>query len=304
MASHYEILDVNKDASGVEIKKAYRMKSLHYHPDRNDSLDAEARMSEINEAYEILSDPIKKKHYDLEQKLKDIPFGYPFMQVPTQAVDEQDIQELFSSLFGGNTQMFQHRDIPMEELFSRNPFHKKNKKPDPITMTLHITLEQSYNGCSIPLEIIRWAVIGDEKIQEEETVYVDIYEGIDNNEIITLEKMGNVTEEQIQGDVKITIQIDNETQFQRDGLDLFYTKTITLKEALCGFSFELIHFQSRKLNCNNNSKMTIVKPDMKKVIPKLGMKRNGNIGNLIIVFKIQFPDSLEQRQIEQLQSIL
>ena len=83
--------------------------------------------------------------------------------------------------------MFQPRDIPMVELFTRNPFHKKNKKPDPITMTLHITLEQSYNGCSIPLEIIRWAVIGDEKIQEEETVYVDIYEGIDNNNTMALD---------------------------------------------------------------------------------------------------------------------
>lgn len=300
MSSYYEILDVNKAASGVEIKKAYRTKSLHYHPDRNDSLDAELRMSEINEAYETLSDPMKKKQYDLEQRMKDTPFGYPFMQVPTQNIDEQDIQELFTSLFGGTMQ----RDIPMEELFSRNPFHKKNKKPDPIAMSLHISLQQAYNGCSIPMEIVRWTVIGDDKIQEQETVYVDIYEGIDNNEIIVLEKMGNVTEQQIQGDVKITIQIDNETHFQRDGLDLVYTKVITLKEALCGFSFDLVHFQNKKLHCSNNSKVTIVKPDTKKVIPKLGMKRSGNIGNLIIAFRLEFPDTLEKEQMEQLKTVL
>lgn len=304
MSSYYEILDVDKTASSVDIKKAYRMKSLHYHPDRNDSFDAEARMSEINEAYEILSDPAKKKHYDLEQRLKDTPFGYPFMQVPTQTVDEQDIQELFTSLFGGTTQMFQDRDIPMEELFSRNPFHKKNKKPDPLTMSLHITLEQAYNGCSLPMEIIRWIVVGDDKIQEEETVYVEIYEGIDNNEIILLEKMGNVSEHQTRGDVKITIQVDNETPFQRQGLDLIYTKTVTLKDALCGFSFELLHFQNKKLQCNNNRKGTIVKPDTRKVIPNLGMKRNGNRGNLIIAFKVEFPDALEEHQIDQLKSLL
>ena len=304
MSSYYEILDVNKAASGVEIKKAYRTKSLHYHPDRNDSLDAESRMSEINEAYETLSDPMKKKQYDLEQRMKDTPFGYPFMQVPTQNIDEQDIKELFTSLFGGTTQMFQQRDIPMEELFSRNPFHTKNKKPDPIAMSLHISLEQAYNGCSIPMEIVRWTVIGDDKIQEQETVYVDIYEGIDNNEIIVLEKMGNVTEHQIQGDVKITIQIDNETHFQRDGLDLVYTKVITLKEALCGFSFDLVHFQNKKLHCSNNSKVTIVKPDTKKVIPKLGLKRSGNVGNLIIAFRLEFPDTLEKEQMEQLKTLL
>lgn len=303
-SSYYDILDVDKAASSTEIKKAYRMKSLHYHPDRNDALDAEERMSEINEAYEILSDPVKKKHYDIEQRLKDTPFGFPFMQVPTQTVDEQDIQELFTSLFGGTTQMFQDRDIPMEELFSRNPFHKKNKKPDPITMTLHISLEQAYNGCSLPIEIIRWSMVGDDKIQEEETVYVDVYEGIDNNEIIVLEKMGNVTEQQVRGDVKITIQIDNETHFQRQGLDLIYTKTLTLKEALCGFSFELLHFDSKKLQCNNNSQVTMVKPDTRKVIPKLGMKRSGNRGNLIIAFKVEFPDKLAPHQIEQMQLLL
>lgn len=304
MTSYYEILDVNKAASGVEIKKAYRMKSLHYHPDRNDSLDAESRMSEINEAYETLGDPMKKKQYDLEQSMKENPFGYPFMQVPTQNIDEQDIQELFTSLFGITSQMFQQRDIPMEELFSRNPFNKKNKKPDPIAMSLHISLEQAYNGCSIPMEIVRWTMIGSDKIQEQETVYVDIYEGIDNNEIIVLEKMGNVTEYQMQGDVKITIQIDNETHFQRDGLDLVYTKVITLKEALCGFSFDLVHFRNKKLHCSNNSKVTIVKPDTKKMIPKLGMKRSGNVGNLIIAFRLDFPDTLGQEQMEQLKLLL
>ena len=53
--SYYEVLEINKNANDVEIKKAYRQKSLHYHPDRNHSLDSVEKMKQINEAYDVLS---------------------------------------------------------------------------------------------------------------------------------------------------------------------------------------------------------------------------------------------------------
>ena len=51
--SFYEVLEVNKKANDSEIKKAYRQKSLHYHPDRNHGLGASDKMKQINETHRL-----------------------------------------------------------------------------------------------------------------------------------------------------------------------------------------------------------------------------------------------------------
>ena len=61
---YYDVLGISKGASDDEIKKAYRKLAKQYHPDVNKAPDAEAKFKEINEAYEVLSDPQKKATYD------------------------------------------------------------------------------------------------------------------------------------------------------------------------------------------------------------------------------------------------
>ena len=316
--SHYETLGVKQNASASEIKQAFRKKSLQYHPDKNNGRDE--KFKEINEAYNVLSDDASRRNYDMELKFENNPFGFfsqglgmPFMRANTMNESNPDVNELFSALFGNmmgpelqgegpNIRIF-HGGVQPEHLFGKNPM-QNFMKPEPIAKSLEITLEQAYDGCSIPIILERWIMIGDSKINEEETVYIDIYPGIDNNEIITLKERGNVTSEQIKGDVKIHIIINNTTPFTRQGLDLIYNKSLTLKESLCGFAFDIIHLNKKKLAFNNKSKISIIKPNFKKNIPNMGMKRDGKVGNLIVVFDIIFPDSLSEENTETLSSIL
>jgi DnaJ-class molecular chaperone len=62
--NYYDILNINKNASQDEIKKAYYKLALKYHPDKNKDIDAEEKFKEISQAYEVLSDENKRKSYD------------------------------------------------------------------------------------------------------------------------------------------------------------------------------------------------------------------------------------------------
>ena len=61
---YYEILEVQRNASQEDIRRAYRRKAMEYHPDRNKRPDAEAKFKELNEAYHILCDAEKRTQYD------------------------------------------------------------------------------------------------------------------------------------------------------------------------------------------------------------------------------------------------
>ncbi|KFK38283.1 hypothetical protein AALP_AA3G094200 [Arabis alpina] len=74
----YKVLGVSRDAKQREIQKAFHKLSLKYHPDKNKNKDAQEKFSEINNAYEILSDETKRKNYDLYGDEKGQPgFGGP-----------------------------------------------------------------------------------------------------------------------------------------------------------------------------------------------------------------------------------
>ncbi len=97
---YYEILSVERTADGDEIKRAYRRLAMKYHPDRNpDDPDAEAKFKEAAEAYEVLSDPEKRRQYDR--------FGHSAFRGAGSAhhdfsrMNVDDIFSMFNDIFGG-----------------------------------------------------------------------------------------------------------------------------------------------------------------------------------------------------------
>lgn len=209
-------------------------------------------------------------------------------------------------VFGGNTQDFMNTMNDMNSMNSMNNINRKTVNnqinPEPIEKTIDITLLQSYTGCNIPINIERIMILNRERKKENETIYVNIEKGIDNDEIINIEGKGHNINN-VKGIVKLFVKIKNDTYFERDGLNLIYNKTLTFKESLCGFSFDIEHIDGRAFKLNSNGG-NIVYNNYRKVIPNLGMERKDNVGNLIIRFMVSYPDKLTQEQIENLKEIL
>ena len=290
--NYYDVLGVEKKATDDEIKKAYRKLSLKFHPDREGG--DEAKYKEVVNAYTTLSDKEKRRSYDFENSI-------PFQRMNAMHFNNDD---LINMLFQGekdyiNVNEFQFPD----NSFFFPPSIRKTKNnqkevPQPMSKTIKVTFNQAYTGCVLPVLIER----KNNKTSESETIYVEIPQGVDNNEFITVEKKGNIVDD-VKGDVKIIIIVSNDTIFQRDGLDLLHTHTITLKQALCGFDFNISHISGKMLNFNNNPG-NIISSDFKKTIPNLGFKRDEHIGNFIISFNIMFPSELSKDKIKQLNDIL
>ena len=142
---------------------------------------------------------------------------------------------------------------------------------------------------------------------EIEKMTIDIPKGINESEIIIKRGCGNAVNDQIVGDLKLIVNIKENKYFQRLGNDLIYQRKISLKEALCGFSFEIKHLNGKNIQMNNTVNSTVVKPGFKKIVPGLGMIREDQyktVGNLIIEFEIEFPDVLSNETVQLLKDIL
>lgn len=297
MPSHYEVLGIDKNANDIEIKKAYRSLSLKYHPDRNSSEEAKTLIQQVNAAYEVLSDKEAKQNYDNELNGVNQHQQFP----PHMQSNFMDINSIFNMMFNGrqvnpgmpNFQVFRNGNTTTHVFTNNSTNHIM--KPSPITKKIEITLEQAYSGCSIPIEIERIIQVNNNQTPEVETVMVDIKPGVNNNENIVLTNMGNRIE-QFKGDIIVIVSIQNNTPFKRNNLDLIYDKTITLKDALCGFTFEFIHVSGKKLSMNNTNPITIITPGYTQIVQGLGMKADGRAGNLIFNFNVEFPKNLSEEQ--------
>ncbi|MDE3024794.1 MAG: DnaJ domain-containing protein, partial [Acidobacteriota bacterium] len=101
MATLYDTLEVKKGASDEEIKKAYRKLARKHHPDANGGdKDAEERFKQVQHAYDVLSDPEKRKQYDRFGS-ENGRVGAPGGGGPTVDFGDFDLGDIFGGLFGG-----------------------------------------------------------------------------------------------------------------------------------------------------------------------------------------------------------
>ena len=95
MSSHYDVLGVSREATGEEIKKAYRKLARTLHPDVNPGDDASDRFKAVTHAYEVLSDPQKRRVYDTTGNENGTDNGFGGGSYSGQGFAFQDIFETF-----------------------------------------------------------------------------------------------------------------------------------------------------------------------------------------------------------------
>jgi DnaJ-class molecular chaperone len=317
--THYTILGVSDKASSDEIKKAYRKLSLELHPDRNhnDHIKAE-KYKKVSAAYSILSNEAEKTSYDASLQFGDLTNNLDpnlFMNMMLNPIDIQTVLKDLQNLRGKGTSGFHIPTDSFKTFAFGSPFSFKpqnygnindyefDSKPTTISASISITFLEAYKGLKYPLSITRWVFEDNKRLEQHETIYVDIPQGIDNNEIITIENKGNKLSSNNKGDIEVKIKITNDTAFERNGIDLIFKKSITLKESLCGFSFDLPYIDGREFKINNEIG-NIIPPDFHKTIPNLGMTRDSSTGDIIIIFDVIYPKKLSNKQLTQLSEIL
>jgi DnaJ-class molecular chaperone len=312
----YNILEVPESASADEIKKAYRRLSLIHHPDKNNnSPESATKFQKISEAYETIGDVDKKKEYDLTRNnpfIKMMGANHGMSMDPNAMGHMGSMDDLLSTLFGFSGQGFSGQGFPPGFLGGQNVrvFHNgrpvnmahPQQKPAPIIMSISVPIDKILSGTTVPIDVERWIVEHGNKVHEHETIYVTVPKGIDEGEIIVLKDKGNTISDELKGDVKVVIKIENNTNFLRSGLDLLLAKSISIKEALCGFTFEVKYITGRTYTINNNAG-NIIPNGYKKIIPNMGFSRDGHTGNLIIIFDVKFPEKLSEASLEALKKI-
>ena len=319
----YKVLGVDEKASKEDIKKSYRTLQMKYHPDRNNnSQDANIMTQKLNEAYETLGDDEKREEYDMTR-------NNPFLKGGSNM--EMPMDDIINMMFGGMGMggfpghidrmggmsgmggMPGMRGFPgmhglppgtkIHFFQGGNPMNfQQMQKPTAIIKNIVIKISQVLTGANIPLEIERWIMEQGMKVFETETIYVTIPKGIDDGELILLKDKGNVLNETCKGDIKIFVKIENDSIFKRVGLDLVLEKSINLKDALCGFSFEITYINGKSYTLNNNSG-NIIPHGFRKIIPNMGLERENHKGNMVIEFNVQFPEKLSESVIASLKKI-
>ncbi len=212
---YYKVLGVVKGASESEIKSAYRKLARTHHPDIDKSSGAEAKFKEISEAYQILSDPGKKKMYDQYGSSAFAqgsggqggnpfagggnPFGggFSYSTAGGNFGGFEDPFELFETIFGGGMGGFSQN-------FRRRPSYQ-----------MEVSFNEAVHGISKEVEV------SDEN-NKRKKLHIKIPAGVDSGTRMRF------------GEIEIIFQVRGSSEFARQGADIFTELRLTIPQLVLG----------------------------------------------------------------------
>lgn len=298
---YYRVLGVDKKASETEIKKAYRKLARQYHPDVNPGdKQAEERLKEINEAYEVLGDPEKRQKYDqlganwqAFQRTGQDPSRFDWSQWttagaggPNVRVEYGNLDELFGQ--GGFSDFFQAifgdwSGTGFREASSTAPRSRRGRDVD---FPVQITLEEAFAGTQRTLSI------------EGRQLEVKIPAGVRTGSRVRVAgEGGRGTGGAAAGDLFLVIEVLPHPVFERDGDDLSCEATIDLYTAVLGGEVTVPTMTGRAtLRIPEGTQ-----PDQVFRLRGQGMphlRDTTKRGNLLVKVRVRLPDKLSEAEKE------
>jgi DnaJ-class molecular chaperone len=300
------VLSVARDATEADIRHAYRTKALLWHPDKHAGKarqQAEVQFREVAEAFVVLSDPRKRGVYDkygelalkqgLPEAKEETGEGWTFNQSP---------QEVFSDFFGSDTPFAVFENKGPGLLQSADPTDLRQTQP--VVTNLYCSLEELFLGCTKRVKATRNRLLPDGRsvAPESRVLAIQVEAGWRAGTKVTFPGEGDEAPGMRAGDLVYVIQEKPHPRYARQGRNLIYNATVSLRDALTGGVVEVPTLDGRVLPVPLSQ---VVQPGSRHLVPGEGMRGAGGArGDLVVHFSVSFPAVLSEESKERLRRIL
>lgn len=274
---YYKILGITKTATADEIKKAYRIMAMKYHPDKNpNNKSAEEKFKEISEANEVLGDVERKKQYDQQQQsLMVVKKQKPAQPPPNQDYSNMNMEYIFGKQYGREITKGSDLKVTMKLTFQEilRGVTKKIKIPKSVVCKSckgepSISEEKKCKICS-----------GKGTVREEETISINIPAGISHGMNITMAGKGNVGDYGLaSGDLIIVVEEVKHPLLNRIGDNLHYDCYLSFIDVLLGANVEIPTLENRvAIKINSGTPIGTVLNMKGYGLPNINDKTRGDI---------------------------